>query len=241
MANIILALLALSCLPIICEQKHEVKEKSWVSDCNVSLHVAHILSVLIKATSAHDLTGYHGCLVGMHFISKQTDFKQLSSLLLLNDCFIPSEKSWDNGTDSKKITHRFYYKQTFKCVITLLLLISGNVDSNPGPVRSMECLQTPADFLNRSGIGFVHMNVRSLLPKIDLVRIWAMSTNADVMVLSETWLGRSIPDSHIFIDGYNIFRADRRAKGGGVAIYVRNTIQATVVLSPLLNNMNCLY
>ena len=69
------------------------------------------------------------------------------------------------------------------------------------------------------------MNVRSLLPKIDMVRIWAKSTSADIMVLSETWLSRSTPDSHIYLD------ADRCAKGGGVAIYVKNTFQATVQLS----------
>ncbi len=31
--------------------------------------------------------------------------------------------------------------------------------------------------------------------------------------------------------GYNIFRTDRRAKGGGVAIYVKNCLLATVQLS----------
>lgn len=54
-----------------------------------------------------------------------------------------------------------------------MLLMSGNVQPNPGPVTDMTSLQTPADFLKRSGIGFVHINVRSLLPKIDKVRIWA--------------------------------------------------------------------
>ena len=33
------------------------------------------------------------------------------------------------------------------------------------------------------------------------------------------------------MDGYNIFRTDRCAKGGGVAIYIKNTFQATVQLS----------
>lgn len=75
------------------------------------------------------------------------------------------------------------------------------------------------------------MNVRSLLPKIDMVRLWAKSTDADVMILSETWLSKHTPDSHIYMDGYNIFRTDRHAKGGGVAIYAKNSFQATVLLS----------
>ena len=93
------------------------------------------------------------------------------------------------------------------------------------------CLQTPANFLNITGIGFTHMNMRSLLRKIDMVKIWANLTNADIMVASETWLSKSIPDSHVHLDGYNLFRVDRRAKGGGVAIYAKNTFQTTVLVS----------
>jgi len=48
--------------------------------------------------------------------------------------------------------------------------MSGNVQPNPGPVTDMISLQTPADFLKRSGIGFVHINVKSLLPKMYMVR-----------------------------------------------------------------------
>jgi len=48
--------------------------------------------------------------------------------------------------------------------------------------------KVPADFKSRSGLGFIHMNVRSPLPKLDLVRILAENTSADVIVISETWL-----------------------------------------------------
>ena len=107
-----------------------------------------------------------------------------------------------------------------KCVIMLMLLSSGNVQPNPGPVSDTTCLDTPNDFKNRSGAGFIHINVRSLLPKIDMVKIWANTTNADVLVVSETWLRKSIPDNYVALEGYNIFRTDRRAKGGRVAIYL---------------------
>ena len=69
------------------------------------------------------------------------------------------------------------------------------------------CSQTPADVLSRTAIDLIRMNVRSLFNN---------STNADIMVASETRLSRYIPDSDFHLDGYNIFRTDRRAKGGGV-------------------------
>lgn len=55
----------------------------------------------------------------------------------------------------------------------------------PGPFNDTSLtFKVPADFKSRSGLGFIHMNVRSLLPKLDLVRIWAKNTSADVIVIS---------------------------------------------------------
>ena len=79
-----------------------------------------------------------------------------------------------------------------RCLVFLLLLLSGNVQPNPGPPSSSSQIATPADFKSRSGLGFVHLNVRSLLSKLDFVRLWASSTDADVIVLSETWLNKYI-------------------------------------------------
>ncbi len=59
------------------------------------------------------------------------------------------------------------------------------------------------------------MNVRSLLPKLDLVRIWAKNTSADIIVISETWLNKTVSDKAIGIDGYTVYRADRPKRGGG--------------------------
>jgi len=91
--------------------------------------------------------------------------------------------------------------------------------------------KVPADFKSRSGLGFIHMNVRSLLPKLDLVRILAENTSADVIVISETWLKKTVSDNAIDIDGYTVYRTDRPNRGGGVAIYVKDSLEVTVLLS----------
>lgn len=75
--------------------------------------------------------------------------------------------------------------------------MSGNVHTNPGP--GLNCTSTPEEFKVRSGLGIVHFSVRSLLPKIDLLRTWASSKNADITVVSETWLGKSVRDEDISI------------------------------------------
>ena len=69
-----------------------------------------------------------------------------------------------------------------RLAIILLLLLSGNVQSNPGPY-----ILTPAELSSQSGLKFLHMNVRSLVPKLDFVNIWIKTANPDVFMLSETW------------------------------------------------------
>lgn len=113
-------------------------------------------------------------------------------------------------------------------MIVLLLLLSGNVQPNPGP--DLQCIQTPSDFKLMSGLKIVH-HMRSLLPKTDTVKIWIRSTDADIVIIFETWLTRCITDDDISINGYNVYRTDRPQKGGGVAIYVKSRFEASIVLS----------
>lgn len=117
-----------------------------------------------------------------------------------------------------------------RSLIVLMLLMSGNVSPNPGPYTALS-FTTPAELKTRSGLGFIRLNVRSLLPKLDMVYIWAKNTNADVIVISESWLNKSISDKDISITGYKVFRSDRLKKGGGVAIYVKEHLEASLLLS----------
>lgn len=73
-----------------------------------------------------------------------------------------------------------------RSAINILLLKSGNVQPNPGP--EMQCIQMPSDLKSQSGLNVIHLNVRSLLSKMGMVRIWVKTTAADIVVISETWL-----------------------------------------------------
>ncbi len=65
-----------------------------------------------------------------------------------------------------------------------------------------------------------------------MVNIWARNTNADVIIISESWLNKTILDKEISITGYNVFRADRpkRGGGGGVVIYIKECFETTMLL-----------
>ncbi|XP_060943366.1 uncharacterized protein LOC133020696 [Limanda limanda] len=89
----------------------------------------------------------------------------------------------------------------------------------------------PQEFRNRKGVGFLHLNIRSLLSrhKLDHINILVNQANPDILVISETWLHKDIDDQTVFIQGYNIFRSDRASRGGGVAVYVKSTYSAAIL------------
>ena len=67
--------------------------------------------------------------------------------------------------------------------------------------------------------------------KIDAVRGIACTEDLDIIGITETWLDTK--DKHFLpeveIDGYTLYHKDREGrKGGGVALYVRNTIHSYI-------------
>lgn len=52
---------------------------------------------------------------------------------------------------------------------------------NLGPMKN---ITTPADVKNTVDLGFVYVNVRRILHKMDSIKIWAAPINMDIMVLS---------------------------------------------------------
>ena len=76
-------------------------------------------------------------------------------------------------------------------------------------------------------IRFIHININSLLPKIEELCHIACLSNAAIIGISESKLDNSIFDLEIEIDGYNILRFDRNRHRGGVACYVRNDFSFT--------------
>ena len=56
------------------------------------------------------------------------------------------------------------------------------------------------------------------------VRINLSNQSVDFLALNETRLDCSLEDPHFVINGYDLIRNDRNRQGGGIAIYIRKTI-----------------
>ena len=68
------------------------------------------------------------------------------------------------------------------------------------------------------------LNIDSLLGHIDQLRIRLHQEKPHIMCLNETKLDLSISDSLVNVDNYQIIRNDRDRHGGGVAVYVHESI-----------------
>ena len=109
-----------------------------------------------------------------------------------------------------------YFINNFK---HLLLLLSGDIETNPGPKRS-------------SNIKFCHWNLNGLAAhdfiKVPLVEAFITSNNFDLVCLSETFLYSAIPnnDINIKINEYSSVRADHPndIKRGDVCIFFKESL-----------------
>ena len=68
------------------------------------------------------------------------------------------------------------------------------------------------------------LNIFSLLPHIDELRILAADERPHVIGINETKIDSAIDDSHIAIDEYDVIRKDRNSVGEGVALYVHKSV-----------------
>ncbi len=110
----------------------------------------------------------------------------------------------------------------FHIWLLLILLLSGDVHPNPGPT------------LVSKHVNICHINARSLMvydkethsfSKFEeIVSRLVLDMKYDIICISETWLGGSIPDGDITISNYTQYRKDRNRHGGGVMIYVSDSL-----------------
>ena len=113
---------------------------------------------------------------------------------------------------------------------SVLILLSGDVEVNPGPDSAEDTSFTSDDQSLASietlsnHLSVFHLNIHSLVPKIDMDRSEADAN--DVLAFSESWLNPNISNDIIHIE--NVMPPIRTARvnriGGGVVIYVRDCI-----------------
>ena len=119
--------------------------------------------------------------------------------------------------------HTIYIKRTCRSTtykilntitIILLIILAGDVETNPGPTQ----FET-----NSKPMSIIHINTNRIRYKIPQIQL--RTKDIDIVTISESWLNPTIRDSEIRLPGFHDpIRKDRDTKGGGVAVYVRENL-----------------
>ncbi len=72
---------------------------------------------------------------------------------------------------------------------------------------------------------FMSANVNSLRSKLDLVSASISAYDLSAFAVQESKLCKSIPSSELLIPGFELFRRDRSANGGGVAVFASGNLR----------------
>lgn len=102
------------------------------------------------------------------------------------------------------------------------------------PNSNRQCSRdTTANMVNvlakqNNGLKICHLNAQSLVSKMDEFRFIFENSDLHVICVSETWLNKSIVDTMVAMNGFNMHRADRDDGYGGVAIYVKKGFTCNV-------------
>ena len=72
------------------------------------------------------------------------------------------------------------------------------------------------------------LNIGRLLTHIDELRIFVSENKPHIIGINETKLDHTVIDGEVEIDEYQIIRNDRNSFGGGVALYIHDSMPFTV-------------
>lgn len=85
------------------------------------------------------------------------------------------------------------------------------------------------------------LNIRSLLPSMQELTNIIFHNSFDIFTVSETWLHIGIPDNLLKVDTYTLYRCDRGSRGGGLCIYLKDTLNASLIPIRKFNNIEQLW
>ena len=74
-----------------------------------------------------------------------------------------------------------------------------------------------------------HFKINSIRNKVDMLS-YMIGNKIDILMISESKLNDTFPSSQFVIDSFTEpFRLDRTRNGGGILLYVKNNISATLL------------
>ena len=77
---------------------------------------------------------------------------------------------------------------------------------------------------SKRGLKICSLNATSLRKHKDELEVLMRENKIDIIALNETKLDSKTEEEQVTIPGYTVLRCDKNSHGGGVAIYLRDTL-----------------
>ena len=77
------------------------------------------------------------------------------------------------------------------------------------------------EIFSKRGLHILHLNINSILTKINEIQFITNESNASITGISESKLDQSILNSEVDIEDYDVIRMDCSRRGGRVSCYNR--------------------
>ena len=88
---------------------------------------------------------------------------------------------------------------------------------------------TVEEFSKVKGFKIMHLNSRSLLPKLENIK-YSFTLHVNILCFTETWFRPELIPELTQIKGYHLIRNDRsKRRGGGTCIFLREEIKYDII------------
>ena len=157
-----------------------------------------------------------------------------------------TDDSFEDNTAYFNTNGNSFNNIAFWCFVLCLLLIISGIEKNPGPTTNDSFSSTNSSYGDneffKQSISFVHLNVQSIVPKLDLV-LTEFSCH-DILSFSESWLSPHVGDGSVRLPEYKFppFRRDRPDRqGGGVIVYMKDNINCKLRADLQVGDIECIW
>ena len=114
-------------------------------------------------------------------------------------------------------------------LIPFLLVIPSQNQSELYQLGTTDkCNKKKTFIFNKRGLHLIHLNISSVLSKIDELCVIAKKSRASVIGITESKLDKPALDKETNIDVYELSGSDRNRHGGGVACCIQNDRNVSV-------------
>ena len=102
----------------------------------------------------------------------------------------------------------------------------GDIDNqiNTTPIENSSNTENTWKSFEKRGLHFIHLNINSLLDKIDELRFIAEKSKPTIIGITESKIDETVSETEFDIQGYTPIRSDRTRHGGGVVLYIKEGI-----------------